>query len=172
MQAGRQRGGQRRKELKISLIENCYVTGDVRGKNDVGGVGNLESGASISYCYASGAITGKWNVGGVLGTCNAFANKIISCVALNPNVTSPQRVGRVVGYAIGTLTNNWARSDMGTNGGGAFPDGNAPDNNFNGANCDAIPLQGWWATNAPGGPGWSSDIWNFTAGNLPTLKKN
>ena len=109
-------------------IENCYVTGEVRGSYDVGGIAGLnfqgvikncyttcnvtgslsgvggiagigEGSSTVAVCYATGTITGAYVVGGIAGNINSGNANL--CVALNNEVAATDatdEVGRVVGY--------------------------------------------------------------------------
>ncbi len=51
-----------------TLIENSYSTATVEGNSGIGGlVGDLEYGSQVSNCYASGLVTGDESVGGLTG---------------------------------------------------------------------------------------------------------
>lgn len=119
----------------IVSISNCYATGNIGGGRCVGGLaGNLHADSSITNSYSTGNVKGKHKgVGGLVG--NMSRGSITDCAALNPSVKATENdVGRIVGYNDGgTLSNNRAYSDMGTDGGAAFdPAQNGHDKN-NGA---------------------------------------
>ena len=101
----------------------------------------------------------------------AAAYNLSNCVALNLSVkSSANSVGRVVDDSRGgEFTNNWARSDMRTNGGSAFKIGNG-GSHVNGANCAAVTAASWWITAAPNGSSWSETDWIFIDGQLPKLR--
>ena len=120
------------------VIENCYVTGKVSGKDYVGGVtgfndgvikncyttcdvtgsgeytggitGSFERGLNIAYCYATGKITGTNVVGGIVGGNFSPDTRVERCVALNKEVSASNRgIGRIAAYNNGILTGNYAR---------------------------------------------------------------
>ncbi len=58
----------------VTTIENCYNTGNVTGKSDMGGVGGIlghvngdSAAVTVSHCYNTGDITGDNGVGGIVG---------------------------------------------------------------------------------------------------------
>ncbi|UCC23498.1 MAG: hypothetical protein JSW23_05455, partial [Planctomycetota bacterium] len=75
-------------------IEGCYVTGDVSGSDEVGGlVGHNEG--RVSNCYATGAVSGDDMVGGLVGKhrwqmWNSYSTGNVSGTAT--------KVGGLVGY--------------------------------------------------------------------------
>jgi len=144
-------------------IANCYSTSSVNSTgNYVGGViGRFHSYNSMENCYATGSVnsTGNW-VGGVAG--GAF-NPMENCVALNPSVSGSSFVGRVAGTGSGT--NNAAWEEMTVNN-ATVGTGNAT--NQHGANVTVATAQtvAFWT----GAMGWSTSVWNISAGNYPTLK--
>ena len=133
-----------------NMIENCYVTGTVKGGGSVGGVAGSTEGGSIRNCYTTCTVTGNGNnVGGIAGSTfyNAIANcyatgnisgtsyvggivghnessHVSLCVALNKQVTAGTsgEIGRIVGSNDGDLADNYARSTgmVLTRGGSTF----------------------------------------------------
>ena len=76
-------------------ISNCYNTGTVNGKYDVGGVcGYIENG-TIEKCYNTGTVNGKYDVGGVCGYAYNDAN-VKECSNAG-KVESEEDVGGVCG---------------------------------------------------------------------------
>ena|GEM_PF-1260980 len=93
-------------------VVNCYTTGTISGIDCVGGVvGLLYNGGKIANCYATGLIKGDDAVGGIAGVIGYNKGTIVNCVALNPGISSNGSKGRVAGgYSSGsTFVNNWAR---------------------------------------------------------------
>ena len=82
-------------------IKNCYVTGNVSGKNWVGGLIGSQSG-SISKCYATGNINmnGNYYCGGLLGT---GMGTITDCYATG-NVSGNSNQGSCGGLAGAAIT--------------------------------------------------------------------
>ena len=185
--AGRTQGGR---------VENCYVTGDVKGSNYVGGVvGYLNNGTvancyatsdisgsmyvggvvgrgdgNIAYCYAIGDVTGtSFYVGGITGGSNGM---IRNNVALNPTIKGGGSSGRITGQAgFYMSTYTYARNDMTVNGSLV-----SMPTDLNGTNIDETQYYSadWWTTlgttwttNA-----WSTSVWNITDNCLPTLINN
>jgi len=160
-------------------LTNSYATGNVTGTTGVGGVaGRVQNSGNLAYCYATGAIsrnapnTNANYIGGVSGRVDSNG-KINSCVALNSSVSSTvvstAYVGRVVGNADGSLSNNWALSNMTITDGNGSPKvtinnaGNVDGADMNDTNSKTA---NWWTTV----PGWDNNIWNFVNNQLPTLK--
>ena len=75
------------------VIKNCYTTCDVTGDGDrVGGIaGSFEGGLNIAYCYATGKITGAEIVGGIVGGIFSPDISVERCVALNKEVSASIR---------------------------------------------------------------------------------
>ena len=97
---------------------------------------------------------------------------ITNCVAHNPSITATgvTDLGRVAGYLQpgGELKNNFARivgmtltPDRALDVGG---------NTVDGENAAAFPSSSWWTSAPPNSPAFSSDIWIFKTGEMPTLK--
>ena len=90
---------------------NCYVIGSVTGTHStsryIGGVVGRISGGSAINCYATGAVSGRDYVGGLVGSI-VTGSKITNCAALNISVTGVSNVGRIVGYHGATLSGNIA----------------------------------------------------------------
>jgi len=164
-------------------VTNCYATGFVTGGgSNIGGlVGQLYNGI-LTNCYVTGAVIGTGSgstdvVGGIAGRMTLTTCSIINCVALNSSVSATYGIdaGRVEGIGInGTRTNNWALSSMTITIGGGTP--KSPLDNT-GSGLDGADVSDtdtktavWWQTASPSGPGWDNTIWNFTDGQLPTLK--
>ena len=162
-------------------VQNCYATGNVSGSYDVGGVvgGN---GGTVQNCYSTGSVSGgSDNVGGVVGY-NYNGGTVRGCVALNNNVkkssASANYLGRVVGRNNnGTLTNNYARSDMtvqyNTNTNKTISAGLTTIDGATAA-TSTYNTQAFWTT----GSNWYNNTgWNFTSvwqwnttTNLPILR--
>ncbi|MEG2875784.1 MAG: GLUG motif-containing protein, partial [Hydrogenoanaerobacterium sp.] len=103
--------------INYATVEECYNTGAVKGKLNVGGIaGTIITSPIIKNCYNTGTVTGTNKVGGIAGNVDTNAS-VINCVSLGLSVSgNSDKVGRVAGTALGTLTNNKARSDMLVNG--------------------------------------------------------
>lgn len=85
-----------------NAIENCYVTGKVTGKNNVGGlIGNIHYDISIGSespvrsCFSTADVKGNTNVGGLVGL-SQNAETMEGCFA-SGNVTAVS--GRAGGFA-------------------------------------------------------------------------
>jgi hypothetical protein len=123
-----------------SIINNCYVTGNVTGNSgvgglvgmtyystlsnsyslcevsgvaDIGGLAGINKESSITYCYATGDISGTmYYVGGLVGT-NSVAT-LQNCVAANNAVIGGiSNVNRIAGTNNGGIVfNNYAFNGM------------------------------------------------------------
>ena len=105
-----------------SKIQNCYVTGSIKGNELVGGIAGSAHGI-IESCYSTSAVSGNMMVGGIAGEASLQSDKnrptIKNCAALNPSVTaSASKVGRVAGLVDSgsTLSGNIAFGGMTVNG--------------------------------------------------------
>jgi len=156
-------------------ITNCYVISTVNGNNYVGGlVGGVYS--SITNSYVSGTVNSNNYAGSLAGIVGGLSyhqyydGNITNCVVLSQSVKG-SNTGRVAGFVSqGTLSNNWARSDMAVTVNGVSKTLNKGNNTEDGADCVAIPVVSWWTTVAPNGPGWNSSVWYFANGQLPVLQ--
>ncbi|MCL2509773.1 MAG: hypothetical protein FWF07_01670 [Methanomassiliicoccaceae archaeon] len=83
-------------------VDNCYNLSDVVGSTYVGGVAGDNNSGSIYNCYNNGTVTGNTNVGGVLGynTGGGSIEKCYNSGAVSGNSPS----GGVVGTSNGTST--------------------------------------------------------------------
>jgi hypothetical protein len=152
-----------------STVQNCYATGEVSGTgNYVGGVVGTNSGSTVQYCFATGNVSGTSYVGGVVGR---TGSTVSNCVALNVNIIATgTNSGRVVGATgTGTLTNNYARSDMHK---GVDPTSWNPvgADTINGADITSTNWsnQTWWSDTATFD---FAAIWGWHSDNkLPILK--
>ncbi len=75
-------------------ILNCYCTGQVAGRQYVGGLVGETCGI-VFYCYSVGMVTGTDNVGGLAG-CNAYEGSISGCFS-DCVVNGVRRVGGLIG---------------------------------------------------------------------------
>ena len=122
------------------MIENCYVTGNVKGGEAVGGItgyneGEIKNcytncditgsgsyiggiaglnhiGRNIVVCYATGVIAGADWVGGIVGQNSGIIDR---CVALNKEISATNATGKIGRVANNNesskLTNNFARAE-------------------------------------------------------------
>jgi hypothetical protein len=85
--------------LCMNKLMYCYSTGNVIGKDHVGGiVGFVLNLFVMTDCYSTGAVIGNEFVGGLAGF--VVNSGVLSCAALNPIVEGLSDVGRVVGCNI------------------------------------------------------------------------
>ena len=100
-----------------SIIVNSYVTGDVTGQTNVGGlVGTNGAEGNVINSYATGAVAGHENVGGLVGTNDN--NGIITNSYATSDVTGQTNVGGLVGLSIfSSVTNSYAIGDVRGNNG-------------------------------------------------------
>ena len=164
-------------------VRNCYATGNVSGYKSVGGVVGENYSGTVEYCYATGSVY-AYNLyaGGIAGYIykSSESNAIIrNCLALNKIVKSEvnqaDQVRRIAGYNAygGTLSNNYARSDMVVTyfltsislikGLDTVDGADVAQANYSGTNSSA-----WW-TRSDAGPEWSTSDWSFANGRLPWL---
>ncbi|MEA4925965.1 MAG: S-layer homology domain-containing protein [Syntrophomonadaceae bacterium] len=96
-------------------VRNCYVTGSVSGRDNVGGVaGSIVSGA-VQGCYTTAGVFGTQSgfgrAGGVAGL--VHNSSLTNCAALNPSVGGGYEAGRVAGDALtGSCSGNIAFAGM------------------------------------------------------------
>ena len=101
-------------------VRNCYVTGSVSGRNNVGGVVGAVLNGAVQSCYTTAGVfgtqSGSGRAGGVAGLVNY--GSLTDCAALNPTVGGGYYAGRVAGDSIsgGALSGNIAFDGMTVNG--------------------------------------------------------
>ena len=171
-------------------VSNCYSTSNVTGDESVGGVTGLnQNGGNIIYCYSTGSVENRndTSTGGVVGmnTAGDDTSSVEYCVALGPSVTNGggTYIGRVAGYNLGTLHNNYARSNMTVTGLGTISPEDSVLNygteNTHGANVNddshdndvegGYFNEDFWT----GVMGWefgNNGIWEIRSGGLPILQ--
>ncbi len=83
-------------EGQLTAVAYCYNTGDVSGRNNVGGIVGAGAHLEIMNCYNTGNTVGKVGVGGIVGE---YTNKpLVNCYTLG-TVTGESAVGGVAGSA-------------------------------------------------------------------------
>ena len=110
--------------FSTSTITNCYVTGNVSGSWNVGGLGGVVCISSVTNCYATGDITGdSWMVGGLFGYLSSNCDlsiphsSVSNCYATG-KVSGEGDVGGFAGFAeLFTATNCYATGDVTGTGG-------------------------------------------------------
>ncbi|MGL5512075.1 MAG: GLUG motif-containing protein, partial [Sporomusa sp.] len=96
-----------------SFIRNCYTTGDVSGKVDVGGLVGGHYGGIIENCYTTGNITGKYNTaGGLVGNSESRECVIRNCYSTGNVISSESSTGGLAGYSEGSMENCYATGDV------------------------------------------------------------
>lgn len=88
-----------------SAISNSYVTGSVRGNENVGGVVGEHCG-TLTNCYASVAVSGNGYIGGVVGE---HFGTLTSCYATG-SARGNNCIGGLAGDNDGTISNCYATS--------------------------------------------------------------
>ncbi|MDY0388054.1 MAG: GLUG motif-containing protein [Methanolobus sp.] len=98
-----------------SNIENCYVTGSVKGSDEVGGlIGRNGMNTAIAKAYFNGIITGEDFVGGLIGRNDGNYNTSVSCCYSAGTVKGDRFVGGFVGanYKQTTIEDCYSRSNV------------------------------------------------------------
>ena len=172
----------------FGTIRNCYVTGNVIGASNVGGLmGSTYRGCIITNCYATAAVSGSESVGGLVGR-NPRASVITNCYATG-NVAGGDKVGGLVGENNRTIRNCYATGTVtGTsNVGGLVGDNNRgtitnsfwdTDTSGQSIGIGAGNLRGVAASTTTelqaftsNSIGWSTNNWDFgTINQYPTLR--
>jgi hypothetical protein len=168
-----------------SMVRNCYATGAVvSGTNFAGGVvGESESSSRVQNCYATGTVRSgsSYYVGGVVGSGGTVQNSVALVPSVRTSSSNADRIGRVLGYTVGTYSNNYARTSMtvqynwnGTTGTDKEID--AGLNTRDGASITATQWNdaSWWTTagnwDTANGSVWDTAIWDIANGRLPILR--
>ena len=124
-----------------SLIDNCYVTGNISSAGSwTGGIsGSNESGGVISNCYTTTDIAGNDGTGGITGA-SANGNNTISNCFTTGNITGDMEVGGIAGVnrdGNSIIQNSYSTSNVsGTNFVGGIAGGN-----YNVATMSPLPNQ-------------------------------
>lgn len=86
-----------------SSICNCYSSGAIQGKDNIGGIVGYAHQSHIDKCYSTGSIFGNQNIGGIAGyICTDYmyslSPSILSCVSIHSDVNAiTSGVGRIYG---------------------------------------------------------------------------
>ena len=98
-------------------VKNCYSTSAVTGSVYAAGIvaDNRGGSAMVEYCYSTGVITGSASSGAVYAggiiAYNGNDATVRNCIALNPNVSTPNNTSGSVGRVIATNSLNSPRSN-------------------------------------------------------------
>ena len=79
----------------LGRINNCYVTGEIIGDDNAGGLVGVNDKGTISHSYLSGTVTGEDNTGGLVGY--NYYGSIKDCYLIG-TVTGGYDTGGLVGY--------------------------------------------------------------------------
>jgi len=81
-----------------AIVENCYVTGAVRGGDDVGGLVGSNDGvtAAVTNSYSEASVSGASNVGGLIGVQGGGVT-VANCYATGAVSGNGDRVGGLIG---------------------------------------------------------------------------
>jgi hypothetical protein len=178
-----------------AVITNCYSTDSVIGggsQQRIGGVVGSFEGGHVINSYATGVVIGQQAVGGVAGHIQENSGRnsyVANNAALNPRVAGGTLVGRV-GYVNPNTSMGWARNI--TSGHGILSGNRALNtlvdrnedvtswiktthDSIDGASMTEVNAKtaSFWTTASNWqGSAWDTAFWNFTDGQLPTLKTN
>ena len=96
----------------LSRIENCYATGNISGRSDIGGlIGEQIRGSSLKNCYATGSVSGNLiNAGGLVAHLSSNSS-IENCYA-SGSVSANSSVGGLVGQQVGKISNCYATGSV------------------------------------------------------------
>jgi len=161
-------------------IENSYVIGIITGNRDVGGItGRLNSITNtVQNCYAVVTVSGDTQnaalggVGGIVG--DSSSGIVRNNVALNLSITNRQNtvpIGRIFGLftqGSGTRSNNHAWNDMQINSTQYTQTTGLNAKDGQNVTAAQVSTTAFWEITV----GWDTDIWTFTANNLPSLKNS
>jgi len=91
---------------QFGTVQNCHVSGSIKGYVGVGGVAGFNQGGTVQNCHVSGSIEGYINLGGVAGS---NSGTIEYCSVSDSSVTGTGgSVGGVVGNNSGPIQNCYA----------------------------------------------------------------
>ena len=110
-----------------NTIENCFVTGDIKGLYNVGGIAGEKYGGTVGKCFYNGTVYGtsssggEGKVGGIVGyqnTPSGSSGLIENCYSIVDVVSNASNVGGIVGYNKGsgsTVQYCYTGKNLGTN---------------------------------------------------------
>jgi len=98
-----------------ATVKNLGVEIDpsgIKGSDSVGGLVGTQSGGSITNCYTTGNVSGKRNIGGLVGA--QFYNGIITNSYTSGNISATDsHAGGIVGWQYeGKITNSYATGNI------------------------------------------------------------
>jgi len=111
------------------LIEDCWSSGEVRGRNNAGGiVGQNQQNTLLKRSYSIAKIEvvnqASTGVGGIAGlnATTLTTDAVSDCVALNKSISAPKgnNINRVTGTTSGNRERNYAWSGMPVTTGGTY----------------------------------------------------
>jgi len=157
------------------LVRNCYATGNIEGRFDVGGLVGLNVGrGEVQSSYATGSVdaSGHTPVGGLVGSSvdSGAVGAVHNSVALGPSVRTAggQAVGRITGKeGGGPLSGNYARGDMVLSFAGGEPTG---AHTKDGESTSEYNTQAFWTQTLSGWDFSETGDWAWEEGFLPTLR--
>lgn len=92
--------------FQYSQISFCYATGNISGKNTVGGLIGYIDLSTVDSCSFSGSVYGEQGVGGLIANC--FHPEIYNSYSVG-QVTGNDTVGGFIGYSEeGVIVNNYS----------------------------------------------------------------
>ncbi|MCE5187355.1 MAG: PKD domain-containing protein [Planctomycetaceae bacterium] len=92
-------------------LENCFATGRITGKQDVGGLVGACCDGSVTNCCVEVSVAGNRNVGGLLG----YSRSVKNCYAKG-FVSGESYVGGLIGYAAGDVENCYSAAHITSEG--------------------------------------------------------
>lgn len=105
--------------IKEATIKNLSVSGEVTGKQNVGGIVGYNSLSTVINCHSSVKVTGDDLVGGVAG--HLYSGTITNCYSSGEVIGSDEtssdldnspQIGGVVGKSYGTVTNCYSNGEL------------------------------------------------------------
>ena len=105
-------------------IESCAFSGEIKGKDYVGGIAGYHHGGTIVSCYSNAVVTGSGDcIGGIVGALAGYYSdaykridnaNIKSCVTTNPIICSTLKLGW--GNSLGRILGTGLDVNIGTPG--------------------------------------------------------
>ena len=154
-------------DVYTSTVQNCYTTANVAstGRNAGGVVGYGYIG-TVQNCYTTANVTSTGdNIGGVVGY--IYYCSLKSCVSLSPYISGSGNVGRIVGYSSsGFLGCNYAFSRIS----GTWKNKGLVKEDGEDVTIKTLFSGGFWTRTTNWGINlWDSTVWTFADDKLPTL---
>ncbi len=102
-------------QIDSSVVENCYVTGSIRGKGNVtGGLAADINGSQINKCYTKCTVSNYINIGGIAGIVRN-GSVIKNCFASGDAISGRFRGGLIGQFSSSSIENCYVSGNVNNN---------------------------------------------------------